>query len=116
MSPSRPKDPEPEPETVVEAPKTRSAPEMRWDFKELQELARKAAGDNPEDRELAAMIATRLSVLSVRAAAGEDIAPDLRHIKAQAANLAASKQAALQGVLMDWVSKVVGAVVLGVLK
>lgn len=70
---------------------------------------------DPTRQAIAAGIAIDLAQLTARALAGEDVEGELRHLRAQAASLAAVEAQAVHDAMLAWVGRVVGAVVRAVL-
>ena len=69
---------------------------------------------DPSRRAVVEKLTERLTLLQVRALAGEQVQEDLAHAHAQALSLTATEAAFLRDALLGWVGQVAGAVVHGV--
>lgn len=70
---------------------------------------------SPERKEVVAALTVDLAQLSTRALAGENVAGELQHVKAQGELLAASEVELVRNTLTDWIAIVTGAVIRGAL-
>ena len=75
----------------------------------------KARISDPAKQLIAVALATDLAQLQVRQLAGEDVAQELLHLRAQATSLGAIEAATLRDVYVGWVGAIAGALVQGVL-
>lgn len=86
------------------------------DLQELWNRVRQRIGaTDQETQDLLVRVTTGLTMASVRASVGEDVRPEMLHLKAQVSNLNAEIQTALGEEVRNWLLEKVGMVIAGVL-